>query len=121
LQLDSLECCRTPEDVYECLESLPEGLDETYDRILLKIKGGDSKWAVKALQCLTFSARQMTLKEVADVIAFNPDSGLHDEKLPNPLAVLDICSSLVTISSGGVKATTKLKGKSEHSMDREIV
>jgi len=109
LQLDSLECCRIAQDVDECLESLPEGLDETYDRILSKITGQDRKWAIRILQCLAFSARLMTLNEVGEVVAFNPDNGQFNQRLPNPKAVLEICSSLITISSG----TGEMEGKSE--------
>jgi hypothetical protein len=108
LQLDSLEYCRIASDVYKRLESLPDGLDETYDRILSKIKDEDRKWAIRVLECLSFSARLMTLKEVSEVVAFNPDSGQFDQWLPNPLAILEICSSLITIS----RATDKMRGKS---------
>ena len=113
LQLDSLASCRIANDVYQRLESLPRGLDETYDRILSKIQDEDSKWAVRILECLAFSARLMTLEEVAEVVAFNPDSRQFDQRLPDPLAILDICSSLITISSG----TDKMKGKSDSKFD----
>jgi hypothetical protein len=117
LQLDSLECCRIANDVYRCLESLPEGLDETYDRILAKIKGEDCKWAIRVLECLAFSARPMTLEEVGEVVAFNPDSGQFDQWLPDPLAVLEICSSLITISS----ETDKMKGKSNGKINNKSI
>ena len=63
----------------------------------VQIKGQDRKWAVRVLECLAFSARLMTLEEVAEVVAFNPDSGQFDKEFPNPLAVLEICASLITI------------------------
>ena len=80
-----------------------------------KIKGEDRKWAVRVLKCLAFSARLMTLEEVAEVVAFNPDSGQFDQRLPNHLAILEICSSLITISSG----TDTMKGKSDSKINNE--
>jgi hypothetical protein len=117
LQLDSLAFCRVANDVYKRLESLPKGLDETYDRILSKIEGEDCKWAIRVLECLAFSARLMTLEEVAEVVAFNPDNGQFDQRLPDPLAVLEICSSLITISIG----TDKMKGKSDCKINNETI
>ena len=90
-------------------------MDETYDRILSKIKGEDRKWAVRVLECLAFSADLMTLEEVAEVVAFNPDSGQFDQRLPNPLAILEICSSLITISS----ETDKMKGKCDAKINNK--
>jgi hypothetical protein len=117
LQLDSLEYCRIANDVSQCLESLPEGLDETYDRILSKIKREDRKWVIRVLECLAFSARLMTLEEVGEVVAFNPDSGQFDQRLPNSLTILEICSSLITIPSG----TDKMKGKSDSKINDETI
>jgi hypothetical protein len=81
------------------LKSLPKDLDETYNRILQRIREEDHDYAVKALQCLAFSARPMTLEEVAEVIAFNVDTGQFDETLDDPRDILEICSCLITISS----------------------
>ena len=117
MQLDSLEYCRIAKEVYERLESLPEGLDETYDRTLSKIQGEDCKRAVRMLECLAFSARLMTLEEVHEVVAYNPDNGQFDEKLSNPEALLEICSSLITISNG----TDISKGKSESKVNNEKI
>jgi hypothetical protein len=117
LQLDSLEYCRIANDIYKRLESLPDGLDETYDRILSKIKDEDRKWAIRVLECLAFSARLMRLEEVDEVVAFNLDSGQFDQRLPHPLAVLEICSSLITISSG----TDEMRGKSNNKISNETI
>jgi hypothetical protein len=84
---------------------------------LSKIKDEDRKWALRVLECLAFSARLMTLEEVGEVVAFNPDSGQFDQRLPDPLAILEICSSLITTSS----RTDKMKGKSDSKINNETI
>jgi hypothetical protein len=87
------------------LNSLPETLDETYDRILMNIHVEHRDRAFKVLQWLAFSARPVTLAEVTGVLAVNYDHGIprydRDLHLFDPFVILRICSSLVTISNWG--------------------
>ena len=84
------------------LASLPQTLDQTYDRILTAIVEEDSTYAMRMLQWLTFSERPLTVEEIAEVVAIdvkrNPafDS---DEILEDPLEALNICSSLVVVTT----------------------
>jgi hypothetical protein len=83
------------------LASLPRTLDQTYDRILSTISEEYSKYAMRILQWLTFSARLLSVEEIAEVVAIDVarDPAFdRDEVLEDPLEVLDICSSLVTIT-----------------------
>ena len=93
----------------ESLASLPRTLDQTYDRILTAISEEHSEYAMRILQWLTFSARPLSVEEVAEVVAIDvardPAFG-RDEVLEDPSEVLDICSSLVTIT------TNKADGRS---------
>jgi ankyrin repeat protein len=83
------------------LATLPQTLDQTYDRILTAISEEYSDYAIRILQWLTFSARPLSVEEVAEVVAIdvarNPAFD-RDEVLEDPLEVLDICSSLITIT-----------------------
>ena len=117
LQLDSLKLCRSQAKVRETLASLPKDLDETYDRILSKIRDDDYEYAYGSLQFLAFSARPMTVEEVAEVAAFNCRSERFD-KLDNPLDVLEICSSLVTISNRTAGSTDQSKGESRERCEQ---
>ena len=57
---------------------------------------------MRILQWLTFSARPLSVKEVAEVVAINAarDPAFdRDEVLEDPLEALNICSSLVTITT----------------------
>lgn len=80
---------------------MPTTLDDTYGRILSRIGKNDVGRAQRILQWLAFSARPLFIEELAEVVAIDviPDSGFdRDEVLVNPLEVLDICSSLITVT-----------------------
>lgn len=85
------------------LDSLPEGLYETYDRILLKI---DDRTDTKIfLQWLSFSTRPMTLAEIAEavVVDFNTENQpryMPSRRYWDKRDVLEKCSGLITESEG---------------------
>ncbi|KAK2801686.1 hypothetical protein FQN51_005230 [Onygenales sp. PD_10] len=98
-QLDTLEKCLTRSQLRKALGSLPATLDETYDRILLNIDAEYSEYALRILTWLAFSARPLDLSEVAEVVAVDTDSGFDpDGVLEDPMDVMAICSTLVTIT-----------------------
>jgi ankyrin repeat protein len=83
------------------LATLPQTLDQTYDRILNTISEQDSVYAMHILQWLTFSARPLRVEEIAEIVAIDVTREPvfeRNEVLVDPLEVLDICSSLVTIT-----------------------
>jgi ankyrin repeat protein len=88
------------------LASLPQTLDQTYDRILTAIREEDRVYAIRILQWLTFSERPLTIEEVAEVAAIDIQSEPifdRDEVLIDPLEALDICSSLITVTGSAEK------------------
>jgi ankyrin repeat protein len=92
------------------LSTLPPTLDQTYDRILSTISKEDAEYAKRILQWLTFSARPLFVKEVAEVLAIDVERDPafdRDEVLEDPLEVLNICSSLV-IFTGSLNETIAL-------------
>ncbi|KAE8823749.1 hypothetical protein PTNB73_10123 [Pyrenophora teres f. teres] len=100
-QLDTLVKCRNLVMLRKSLATLPQTLDQTYDRILTAISKEDCVYAMRILQWLTFSARPLSVTEVAEVVAIDVarESAFdRNEVLVNPLEALDICSSLVTIT-----------------------
>ena len=98
------------------LATLPPTLDQTYDRILSAISEEYSKYAMRILQWLTFSARPLSIEEIAEVIAIDvardPASD-RDEVLEDPLEALNICSSLVTV--------TKAKAEGRRGPAQQII
>ena len=90
------------------LRSLPKDLDGTYDQILLNIKETYHEDAKTFLEWCAFSARPLTLEEMATVAATECNSGegpIYNPKrqYKNKETVLAACSSLVTHSKGIVK------------------
>jgi ankyrin repeat protein len=88
------------------LASLPQTLDQTYDRILAAIREEDRVYAIRILQWLTFAERPLTIEEVAEVAAIDTKGEPmfdRDEVLIDPLEALDICSSLITVTGSAEK------------------
>ena len=84
------------------LERLPPTLDETYERILCAIHEEHSIYALRILRWLAFSLRPLSLEEVAETVAVDPGSHLvlnKNEVLEDALDALNICASLLTVSS----------------------
>lgn len=85
----------------ETLKSLPPTLDATYDRILASIPDETSDIAFAALMLLTYSARPVTLQEVAEAMVVDCQRGVFDadeDRLTSCREVLEICGSLVTVA-----------------------
>ena len=97
-QLDVLSGCLSLVKLRQTLGSLPETLDETYERILCKIDPLFKREVLHILQWLTYSLRPLSLEEVAEIVAFDVEAGyqFNDEnRLAEPEDVLNMCSSLV--------------------------
>ena len=92
--------CRIQQDVDKILLTLPQTLEETYDRILDTISDTYKSDVRVILQWLTLSKRPMRLEEVAEIVAFDATctSFDADRRLLNPLEVLTMCSSLVVVN-----------------------
>jgi ankyrin repeat protein len=100
-QLDELGKCVNRTMLRKALAALPPSLDETYDRILSSINEDYSQYAIRILRWLTFSARPLSLDEVAEVVAIDIEREPafdRDEVLEDPLEALNICSSLITVN-----------------------
>ena len=105
-QLELLRRCFPP-SVRRILEELPESLDETYERILREIGKPNQGLAHRLLQCLVVAIRPLEVKELAEVLAFDFNTGGMPELNPGwrwedqEEAVTSACSSLVTIVKDG--------------------
>jgi hypothetical protein len=104
-QLDALAKCRNRKTLRKSLATLPSTLDETYERILRSIDEKDNEdavYAVRILRWLSFSARPLLLEEIAEAAATDPERKTpfnSNEVLEDPSEVLDICSSLVMVTT----------------------
>jgi hypothetical protein len=101
-QLDALSKCLSPAMLRKALADLPPTLDATYERILCSIQDDCYSHALCILQWLASSARAVSIEEIAEAIAIDvcrPKAFDQDEVLADPLDVLEIFSSLVTIAA----------------------
>ena len=111
LQLNELKKCRTKTDLKRQLADLPQGLDKTYDQILLGINEKDHGYAKTILQWLSFAVHPLTLEELAatasiDLSAENGPEYKSDNELQDIKDVLKICSSFIMKSEGVVRRMT---------------
>jgi ankyrin repeat protein len=101
-QLKTLLPC-FPASIRDALEDLPETLDITYERILLRIERRSREYAHRLLQCLTVAVRPLRVQQLSEVLAIRFDPGntpeYHEDwRLEDAHeAVLSACSSLVAI------------------------
>jgi hypothetical protein len=66
--------CRTRAKLKQVLNCLPKTLEDTYDRILSDIPDIYENEMQNFLACLAYSARPLTLEEIAETFVFNRDS-----------------------------------------------
>jgi Ankyrin repeats (3 copies) len=101
-QLDTLRQCLRRSALLQALKDLPQSLDETYDRILLRIPAEHREDVQTIFSLLAFSTRPISLEEAAEAVAINLKDQLFDSRdrlRGGPSCILEICSSLVTTSS----------------------
>ncbi|KAL8956660.1 MAG: hypothetical protein Q9193_005878 [Seirophora villosa] len=102
-QLDILQHCLFVRELEKALESLPQTLHETYERILCTINKSHERLAIKALQWLLYSRRPLTVQELAEVLAIDVEAEPRfdvNSRLADDDDVISVCSSLITITQG---------------------
>jgi hypothetical protein len=99
-QLDTLRNCLRPSAVIEALNTLPEGLDATYERILSQIPKVYHQEAKIVFALLICARRAISLAEAAEAASIDIREHSFDPKnrLCNPQTVIRICSSFVSLS-----------------------
>jgi ankyrin repeat protein len=83
------------------MNALPKTLDDIYDRILTNIDEEYLENAFVALQWLTFSARPLHIREIAEAIAVGDGRNcayIEEHRLFDARDVLAVCSSLIAVS-----------------------
>jgi hypothetical protein len=81
------------------LRSLPKDLDETYERILIKIPAGNSQQALSVLKWISFATRPLFIEEIMDICAIQLDADpkFDTEERFTPRDILDLLPGMVTI------------------------
>ena len=121
-QFKSLQLCPESEYHLDCLlNSLPESLDETYERLLCNIDKSLVEDCRRILTLLCFSARPLTIPELIDAIAVDISSGRLNPKrrLRNADGIHDICVGLVDVGLSPDDTITS-DGEEEHEQTVRI-
>lgn len=110
MQIAELRQCSDLDTLEKQLESLPKDLNETYDRILLRVQERDQSAVHNFLQWIAFSYRPLKLEELAEVAAvdWNAESGPKFElkrRYVDNRDILEKCSSLIAESEGEAGST----------------
>lgn len=101
-QLQALSECLDKPAVRRMLQTLPEDLNETYDRILQSIPNSRRPNAIKLLQLLAFSKRPLRLGEFIDAVATEPDMNPPfdaENRISPPDAIIGYCANLIRITT----------------------
>src|SRR6267154_2485686 len=91
-QVDGRRRCY-PADIRGAPDRLPNGLNETYERVLLGIEEQKQEYARRLFECLWSSIRPLRIEELTDSFA----SFKHWRPSDTKEAVMSACSSLITI------------------------
>ena len=99
-QVDSIEDCDTEKEILDTLGTLPNDLNQTYERILKKITNKDPKMAEKARRILLWlvgATRPLHILELCEAITIETEGNwLNDQyKMIDPMYVLRACGSLI--------------------------
>jgi hypothetical protein len=109
-QIEHLSKQRNDRAIRESLKKLPKTLDDVYIRILQRIEDeseGDIEIIQRLLRWLVRGVRTMTLDELAECISIDPEADNTsmdlDAVITDPEDILELCSSLITLSSDRTK------------------
>lgn len=103
-------------DLRNALDDLPDGLDETYSRILARVDARNQEKAIVMLQLLVWGLGEFTLNQLVDALAIRQgEGGLYYDprnKLPVPIEIVKILPGLVILDAvdhwSGVKVFVRL-------------
>jgi hypothetical protein len=117
-QIDQLCKLRNDKAIREALKDLPKTLHETYIRILKRIQEqseDDILSVQRVLRWLVKGVRNMSLGELAECISIDPDGDEDymefDAVITDPEDILELCSSLVSVSADGFVAIAHYSAK----------
>jgi len=105
LQVTELRGCVNKSTLKAQLRSLPKGLNESYDRLLLKVPERHRNHVKRILGWIAFSARPITVLEAAEIAVFSftsenePICDITD-RFRRPEEVIALLSSFVVVSNG---------------------
>ncbi|KAH0561960.1 hypothetical protein GP486_003332 [Trichoglossum hirsutum] len=100
-QLEDLCEAASDAEIYATLQHLPNGLTETYTKIIKKIKlknGARWEMAIKVFKWVVYAKRPLSKDELAEAVAFDSsDTSWNEKKIPDPLRTVQSCGNLIVL------------------------
>ncbi|KAI1358173.1 hypothetical protein F5Y08DRAFT_351165 [Xylaria arbuscula] len=138
LQVEALKSKRREVDIERALRGLPNGLSETYKRILERIEFENyTQEAMSVLRWLTCARTQLSLTQIAELAAFDVQSTgtedlspcsdsynvtfLSENRFPEVLEIYRILSGLITLDVSMEKDPAKIFVSFAHFSVREYL
>ncbi|KAJ7301960.1 ankyrin repeat domain-containing protein [Mycena albidolilacea] len=101
LHTESLATKNTIKAVREALEDLPADLNATYDEAMTRINvqnAEDKKLALKTLTWVVYAERPLTVGELEEALAIEPDaSALDVDNVPETSMIVSVCAGLIMV------------------------
>lgn len=120
--------------VEDALETLPQGLPDTYVRILERIKGQSPYMRELALNCLAwmiYARRPLRTQELQAALATNSKCKSQQDLHPDPLGViLEACGNMLEEANGAIRPihytvqeflTTAAQGMSQSTIRTQLL
>ncbi|KAI1560042.1 Ankyrin repeat protein [Pyrenophora tritici-repentis] len=137
LQLDSLcQASKAQKDrvVEAALEALPQGLLDTYVRILERIEAQSPYMRDLALKCLAwtvYARRPLSTRELQLALAINPTcTAQQDLQTDSPQVILEACGNILEEANGSIRPihftvqeflTTTITELSQHTIRAQLL
>jgi hypothetical protein len=95
-QLDEISNLRTDKAIKAALGALPETLEASYSRNVLRINDSDVPFAYRALLWLTYALYPLELSALAEAAVLESNTMVIDDesRLSDPTDIVDICGML---------------------------
>ncbi|KAH0428633.1 hypothetical protein CcaCcLH18_08899 [Colletotrichum camelliae] len=102
-QLDHLGDCDSDQQCRDALKSLPETLDETYERILRRVPKSKQSLTELALNCIAHASPKLSIHEMREMLSV-PASGvvLNTGAVIREESITRYCSSMIRKSTDGL-------------------
>lgn len=102
-QIDDLCDASSDADIRRTLRDLPNGLIETYTRVLRKIKGKtDVGISSNVFKWITSAKRPLQMDELQEAVAFTIDDQCWDpDKIPDARIIKRSCRNLIVVDDDG--------------------
>jgi hypothetical protein len=99
LQIQTLCCLETDDDIASALDNLPSDLTETYRRILSRVEGKKKAYQELILQLITVAQRPLKVEELREVLSVVPgQTEFVASKLVNDIhSILATCGCLIYV------------------------